>query len=122
MTMQKRNGGFSLVEILIALALLGFGMVTLFNLFPLGLQSLSYSHRLNEVSLLAQKKLEELKARKPIPLGVTAGKEGEVSWSISASKATLAPGIDATLVQLDIDFNFQKASQRQSFVTYLPND
>src|SRR5512135_3557130 len=107
MTKHKRNGGFSLVEILIALVLLGFGMVTLFNLFPLGLQSISYSHRLNEISLLAQKKLEEVKARRPVPLGVTSGKEGEARWSISARSATLAPGIDVALVQLDIDFDFR---------------
>ncbi|MBI4972773.1 MAG: prepilin-type N-terminal cleavage/methylation domain-containing protein [Candidatus Omnitrophica bacterium] len=60
--MMQAKRGFSLVEILLALLILGIGIVTLFNLFPLGFQALAYSRRLNEVSLLAQKKMEELKS------------------------------------------------------------
>ncbi|MBI5145498.1 MAG: prepilin-type N-terminal cleavage/methylation domain-containing protein, partial [Candidatus Omnitrophica bacterium] len=41
--MMQAKRGFSLVEILLALLILGIGIVTLFNLFPLGFQALAYS-------------------------------------------------------------------------------
>ncbi len=54
--------GFTLIEVLLAIFILGLGMVTSFNLFPVGLQSLSYARRLNEVYFLAEKKMEDLNA------------------------------------------------------------
>lgn len=120
--MKKKREGFSLVEILIALVLLGFGIVALLNLFPLGLQSLSYSHRLNEVAMLAEKKLEELKIQKPVPIGKTSGKEGDMNWDVSTSTLKLAPGVEVVYAELDIGFDFQKSSQKQRFVTYLTGD
>lgn len=112
--------GFTLVEILISLFILGVGIVGILTLFPLAWQSLSYSRRLNAVSQLAQKKLEELRAQtdKLVP-GLMNGKEGDLNWSISAQTLKLQNDIEVIYVELDIDFDFLGKPQNQKFVTYL---
>ena len=110
--------GFTLIEVLVAIFILGLGMVTIFNLFPLGLQSFSYARKLNEVYLLAEKKLEELKIQPKIEAGGISGQEKDLNWAISAKPLQLTEGIEVTVVELDIDFDFLGKTQKQSFVTY----
>jgi prepilin-type N-terminal cleavage/methylation domain-containing protein len=114
--------GFTLVEILISLFILGLGIIFLFNLFPLGLQSLIYAHKLNQVSFLAQKKLEAIKSQPTVEAGQSSGKEGDLNWQISAQPLQLAEGPQVTCIQLDIDFDFKGAPQRQRFVTYITSE
>lgn len=112
--------GFSLVEVMISLFVLGLGMVTLFNLFPLAWQSLSYSRKLNEVVYLAENKLEGLKSQQDkIEYGQTSGKEGDLNWAISAQPLKLTEDIEVICVQLDIDFYYQNKPQKERFITYL---
>lgn len=111
------------MELMIALFVLGLGLVSLFNLFPLAWQALSYSRKLNEVATLAEKKLEELKAQPDkILSGQTSGENGDLNWAISAQPRTLTEGVKVTYVELDIDFSYQKQSQKQRFVTYIFGD
>jgi len=119
---SRRIVGFSLVEILVALLILGLGIAVLFNLFPLGWQALAHSRKLNEVSLLAQKKMEELKTPTGLVLGEQSGKEGDLSWKINAQPLKLSDGIEVIFVELDVDFDFQKTPQKQRFITYLSED
>ncbi len=113
--------GFTLIEILVALVILALGLVIVFNLFPLGLQSLAYSRKLNEVSFLAQKKLEEVKTQGINP-AEKSGKEGDLNWAISAQPLKLAGDVEVTSVQLDIYFKFLGRQQKQRFVTYFTKD
>jgi prepilin-type N-terminal cleavage/methylation domain-containing protein len=118
-----RKKGFTLVEILVSLLILGMGIVGLYNLFPLALQSLSYSRLLNEVSYLAQRKMEELKRKEiNIPFGKIEGKEDNLHWSIFTQSLKLAEDLELVHVELDIDFEFQGKSQKQKFITYLLKD
>jgi len=113
------NKGFTLVEVLMAIFILGIGMVTSYNLFPLGLQSLTYARRLNEVYFLAERKLEELKLQSTIEPGETSGKEREMTWTIYTQPFKLQEGVEVTYVELDIDLVFRGRTERQRFVTYL---
>lgn len=110
--------GFTLIEILVSLFIFGLAVVIIFNLFPLSLQSLSYSRRLNEVYFLAQKKMEELKLYNigSVPM---EGEENNLTWKISAKPVKIAEGLELQLVELNIDFDFQEKRQNQKFVTYL---
>lgn len=117
--MRQTQSGFSLVEILIALLILGLGILTLFNLFPLGFQALAYSRRLNETSLLAQKKIEELKSQDTVAIGQTNGSDGDLRWNISAKSLPLGEGINVVFLELNIEFDFQGKPLTQKFVTYL---
>lgn len=114
----KMKKGFTLVEILIALLILGSGMVLSFNLFVLGWQSLSYSRKLNEVAYLAQTKLEELKSQKDIiKMGETSGKEKGMTWIINTQPQ--GSTLEIIQVELNIEFDFQTKPQKHKFVTYL---
>jgi prepilin-type N-terminal cleavage/methylation domain-containing protein len=115
----EREKGFTLIEVLIAIFILGLGIVTLTNLFPLGLQSLSYARKLNEVYFLAEKKLEELKLQPSITPGETSGEEKDLNWKISIQPLKFPEGIEVTYVELEINFVFQGRTERQRFVSYL---
>lgn len=118
--MLKRNvRGFTLVEVLISLVVLGLGIVVVLNLFPLGWQALMYSRRLSEVSFLAQKKLEELKSQGAVTPAELSGSDGYLNWSLHIKPLALEEGIEVNFVELDIDFDFQAKKQTQKFVTYL---
>jgi prepilin-type N-terminal cleavage/methylation domain-containing protein len=115
--------GFSLIEVLVALFILGLGIAVLFNLFPLGWQALAHSRKLNEAYILAQKKLEELKMQGMLQQGEVSGKDRDFSWLISTKPYELEAGIEVIYVELEIDFDFQKTPQKQIFVTYItPNE
>lgn len=111
--------GFTLVEVLIAIFILGLGVVTLANLFPLGLQSFSYARKLNEVYFLAEKKLEELKLQPSITPGETSGEEKDLNWKISVQPLQFPEGIEVTYAELEINFTFQGRAQKQRVITYL---
>ena len=111
--------GFTLIEVLIAIFILGLGIVTLANLFPLGLQSLSYARKLNEVYFLAERKLEELKLQPSITPGQSSGQEKDFSWKISVQPLTFPEGIEVTYVELEISFTFRGRMQKQRVITYL---
>jgi len=111
--------GFSLIEVLIAIFILGLGIVTLANLFPLGLQSFSYARKLNEVYFLAEKKLEGLKLQPNITPGQASGEENGLNWKISLAPLQLPEGIEVTYAELEINFVFQGRIQTQRVITYL---
>ncbi|MDD4939707.1 MAG: prepilin-type N-terminal cleavage/methylation domain-containing protein [Candidatus Omnitrophica bacterium] len=114
--MAKR--GYTLVEVLIAIFILGLGVVTLTNLFPLGLQAFSYARKLNEVYFLAEKKLEELKLEPNLSAGQTSGVERDLNWKITVAPVTPLEGIELNYVELEINFYFQGRMQRQRVITY----
>lgn len=120
----ERNSltGFTLVEILISLLVLGIGITIMFNLFPLAFQSLMYSRRLNEAYFLAEKKLEELKSQGLSGQTSLSGREGELSWKISSGPLKLSEGVEVINAEVDIDFIFQGKLQAQKFVTYLSGE
>jgi len=111
--------GFTLIEVLIAIFILGLGVVTLTNLFPLGLQSLSYARKLNELYFLAERKLEELKLSPGITPGESSGQEKDFTWKISVQPRTFPEGIEVNYVELEISFTFQGRMQKQMVITYL---
>lgn len=114
---MKRHG-FTLIEVLIAIFILGLGIVTLTNLFPLGLQAFSYARKLNEVYFLAEKKMEELK-QSDLTAGETSGEEKDLQWKITVQPQELSEGIELTRVELEIDFTFQGRTQKQRVITYI---
>lgn len=57
-----RRRGFTLVEVIISLVILGIGVIFLLRLFPTGLQRSAESERLTRATLLAQEIMEAIKA------------------------------------------------------------
>lgn len=60
------DGGFSLIEMMVAVTILGVGLLALAGLFPLAMNRVSVGDLESRASFHAQAKLEELK-RVPWP-------------------------------------------------------
>jgi prepilin-type N-terminal cleavage/methylation domain-containing protein len=62
MKKRKRQGGFTMVEVLVALALTGIAMSGLLAMFGKASASSRYSRRATEATVLAQDQIERLRA------------------------------------------------------------
>lgn len=58
---SRREGGFSLIELMIAITILGVGILSLAGLFPLAMQKVSRGDLESRATFHAQAKLEEMK-------------------------------------------------------------
>jgi type IV pilus assembly protein PilV len=61
MTKQRAQSGFTLVEVLVALLILGIGLVGILGLHRSSATASGYSRRATEAAILAEDKLEELR-------------------------------------------------------------
>jgi prepilin-type N-terminal cleavage/methylation domain-containing protein len=111
--------GFTLVEVLIALAVLALGIVSLFNIFPSAWHSFAYSRKINQVTQLAQHKLEELKSVEHPAPATTSGKESDLIWNMSVGKKTLEPGVELLQVELIVTFSLRGTEYAEKFITYI---
>ena len=57
----KNGAGFSLLEVMVAVIILGFGLLAIMHLFPIGLKASKISQDTTLASFLAQAKIEVLK-------------------------------------------------------------
>lgn len=60
--------GFTLLEVMVAVVVLGFGLLAIMHLFPIGLRASKISQDTTVASVLAQAKIEELKNTKWVDL------------------------------------------------------
>ncbi|MBU1124791.1 MAG: prepilin-type N-terminal cleavage/methylation domain-containing protein [Candidatus Omnitrophica bacterium] len=112
--------GFTLIEVLIAIFILGVGMLGIFSLFPMAWQNLNYSRKLNEVAFFANKKFDEIKSQGvSLPMGNTAGQEGDLNWAVTVKTLPFENAIEVVFVQLEVDFIYKNKAQRQRFITFL---
>ena len=77
MRATRASRGFTLLEVLVALAILGLAVVTIIQLFSQGLRLLKLSGNHQRAVLLADQKAREVER---LAEGVESGHEGEFSW------------------------------------------
>lgn len=58
---RRAMGGFSMIEVIIALAVLGIGMAGIIGLQRVAVSASGYSRRATEAAILAEDKLEQLR-------------------------------------------------------------
>jgi type II secretion system protein I len=76
-TLTARVRGFTLIEVVVALAILGLAVVTIIQLFSQGLRLLKLSGDHQRAVLLADQKAREVE---PANSGTESGQEGEFAW------------------------------------------
>lgn len=81
--------GFSLLEVLVASLIMVIGIIGLIPAFNAGMGSASRAKMWTEVAVLAQRKIEEIKAGIQ---GEGHGKEGPYSWQVVEEDYS-APGV-----------------------------
>ena len=80
-----RRRGFTLLEVLVALAILSVAVVSMIQLFGQGLRLLKVSGDYQQAVLLADQKAREVET---VRGGVEAGREGDFEWE---RRATVTP-------------------------------
>ena len=89
------NKGFSLLELIIAIAVLAVGLVGVLQIFPIGLRASQRAGMMTKAAFLAQNKIEDVKLAgfdaitelpPKIPL---SGKDGDFEWNIKIDDVNL---------------------------------
>jgi prepilin-type N-terminal cleavage/methylation domain-containing protein len=84
--------GFTLLEVLVAMTIVGLGVVTLLQIFSLGLRLGSRSSASTEAITYGAQTMDELLSRRKLLEGSEAGTVGgEVRWKASVQAAPLPP-------------------------------
>lgn len=82
---MRRQRGFTLLEVLVALAILSVAVVVMLQLFAQGLRLLKVAGDYQQAVLLADQKAREVEL---VREGVESGQEGEFQWE---RRATVVP-------------------------------
>lgn len=78
---DKKSRGFTLLEVLVAMTIVGLGVVTLLQIFSLGLRLGTRSSARTEAVTYGARVMDELLARKKLPEGSESGRLGtEGRW------------------------------------------
>ncbi|MFC1514738.1 prepilin-type N-terminal cleavage/methylation domain-containing protein [Candidatus Omnitrophota bacterium] len=109
--------GFTLIEVLIAVAILAGGLLSALYMFPLGMRQLRISRALMDVSFFAKEKLEEIKTYTIV--SDASGSEGDIEWQISLTDVSPAGGITLRKVTLKTTYHLQATTLTEEFITYL---
>ena len=87
--------GFTLIEVVVAMAILGVGLVVIIELFSGGLRLGRTSEEYTRAVEFARLKMEEMSVAETIVEGLTEGElEGDYRWQVEVRKVDLLPAID----------------------------
>ena len=124
----QRKNGFSLLELIIAIAVLAIGLVGILQIFPVGLRASYRSGMLTKAAFLAQNKVEEAKmagfdALTELPPKIPlSGTEGDFDWEISIDDVEL-DGLESSenMRKLTVVITWVERNRTRSkdFVTYI---
>ena len=124
--MNKR--GFSLLELIIAIAVLAVGLVGVLQIFPIGLRASQRAGIMTKAAFLAQNKIEDIKLAgfdaitelpPKIPL---SGKDGDFEWNIKIDDVNLE-GIENSSemrkVTVILTWPERNTTRSKDFITYV---
>lgn len=105
--------GFTLIEVLVALAILAIALTVLFQVFGSGSRAIVASERYLMATMLARSVMDDIGAETPVVAGENSGDVGDgYRWTIRSSPSpAIAPVMDGDriltpyLVQVEISWN-----------------
>ncbi|PJC47009.1 MAG: hypothetical protein CO035_07955 [Candidatus Omnitrophica bacterium CG_4_9_14_0_2_um_filter_42_8] len=120
--------GFSLLELIIAIAVLAIGLVGVLQIFPIGLRASQRAGMLTKASFLAQNKIEDVKlsgfdAITELPPKIPmSGKDGDCEWAVKIGEVSLE-GIESSgdmrEVAVTITWPERNTTRYKDFITYV---
>ncbi len=116
--------GFTLIEIMMAVAILSFGLVLVLQSFATALEGLKGARRVSAASSLLEEKMEELKEKAREENGMAEGPlSGEFDKEYKGYKwdASVKPGPAAELNELELTISWMddRTSESLSAATYV---
>jgi general secretion pathway protein I len=101
--------GFTLLEVVVAMAIVGLGVVTLLEIFSAGLQLGARSRDRTEAVAYGRQVMDHFLARRTLAEGTEQGKIGESRWQLQVQPVTpvegLALGNDWELKEIAVEIS-----------------
>ncbi|MCQ9208005.1 MAG: type II secretion system GspH family protein [Omnitrophica bacterium] len=123
---KNRSSAFTLIEIIMAMAILAVGIIGIVRLLPVGLRASKSSEMMSRAGFLAQEKMEELKLagfeQLLAPEEPLEGEVGDYTWMASVSEVALkglASSEDIRSLRLTVTWQEKGKTRSQDFVTYI---
>ncbi|MBI3087915.1 MAG: prepilin-type N-terminal cleavage/methylation domain-containing protein [Candidatus Omnitrophica bacterium] len=119
-----RRRGFSLIEVVISMAILSVGIVGAIRVFPVGLRASQRAELASRATLAAERTLEswKLKAWEELSTGETASREDDFDISVLVDQPTVDGLVDPSRVKrLSVTVGWMQEGRGRSLtlVTYV---
>lgn len=101
---MRARRGFTLLEVLVALAILGLAVVTVIQLFGRGLRLLKVAGDYQQAVLLADQKVREVETLRE---GIESGEEGVFQWE---RRVTIVPVSEELIIRSAVPIRLFKIS------------
>jgi len=124
---RMNQRAFSLLELIIAIAVLAIGLVGVLQIFPIGLRASQRAGMMTKAAFLAQNKMEDVKLAgfdaiitlpPKIPL---SGRDGDFDWKIDIEEPELdgVTSNDIRKLTVIVSWLERNATRSKDFVTYI---
>ena len=113
---HKSTEGFTLLEVLVALTILGLGVVTLLQIFSLGLRLGARSSVHTETMTEGARVMDEMLARKKLPAGAESGILGsDARWQVQVQTMRDSPlSSDWELKEVTLEMTITQDGHRRN--------
>ena len=104
MKRDKGRRGFTLIEVVVAMAILGIGLVVIIELFGGGLRLGRASQEYTKAAGYARMKMEEINLASALEEGIQEGEfDGQFRWQVAVKKVDLLPPDKETSYRPPVD-------------------
>jgi len=114
-TKHRRSNGFTLLEVMVAVAILGFVLVSLLGLANRSEQDVMLAERITTATLLAKRKMTEALTKKPLAVAEDEGEFEEEDFKDYTWKKIISPTPIAKLMEVRVAVLW-KEGERQEMV------
>jgi prepilin-type N-terminal cleavage/methylation domain-containing protein len=119
------DSGFTVVELLVGITILGILMLGFLSVFPLGMRTVQKSEMLSSATGLAQDELERLKTLPTAHADLNAGNHAHPGnplrgvYTLTWTVADNAPLTDMKTIDVAVNYSDQGIARTVQFRTYL---